>query len=267
MVSAVPDGPSDAGLVHAALGGDVASFSALLDWYRASLYAQALVYLGRPEEAADAVQETFLLATPTRRSLSCAACRSARCEAACTVLRTGPLPQRLQYGGQRRGASRGEVTGQAARAAKRQPRPQRPVGEAVIRAITRAVAMTPLVHLPGEARQPSQVRAAAGGSGQDLVRIALLCPGQPVGPAADLSRPGFGELPRGHRIPDHRVGGQPTRPADRPGGGTGGDAGLPLQPGAGTAVPVVLIPRLSREGGQYPAPGSGVLRPGPLQRA
>jgi RNA polymerase sigma-70 factor (ECF subfamily) len=48
--------------VHSALGGDVASFSALLDRYRASLYARALAYLGRPEDAADAVQETFLLA-------------------------------------------------------------------------------------------------------------------------------------------------------------------------------------------------------------
>jgi len=61
MGSAVPGGP-DAGLMHSALGGDVASFSALLDRYRASLYARALVYLGRPEDAADAVQETFLLA-------------------------------------------------------------------------------------------------------------------------------------------------------------------------------------------------------------
>ena len=62
MTSAVPDGPSDAGLVHSALGGDVASFSALLDRYRASLYARALAYLGQPEDAADAVHEPFLLA-------------------------------------------------------------------------------------------------------------------------------------------------------------------------------------------------------------
>jgi DNA-directed RNA polymerase specialized sigma24 family protein len=48
--------------VHSALGGDVASFSTLLDRYRASLCARALAYLGQPEDAADAVQETFLLA-------------------------------------------------------------------------------------------------------------------------------------------------------------------------------------------------------------
>ena len=48
--------------MHSALGGDVASFSVLLDRYRASLYARALAYLGQPEDAADAVQETFLLA-------------------------------------------------------------------------------------------------------------------------------------------------------------------------------------------------------------
>jgi len=56
------DLPSDAGLVDSALGGDVASFSALLGRYRASLYARALACLGQPEDAADAVQETFLLA-------------------------------------------------------------------------------------------------------------------------------------------------------------------------------------------------------------
>ena len=54
--------PPDAGLVHSALGGDAASLSALLNRYRASLYARALAYLGQPEDAADAVQETFLLA-------------------------------------------------------------------------------------------------------------------------------------------------------------------------------------------------------------
>jgi len=48
--------------VHSALDGEVASLSALLDRYRASLYARALACLGRPEDAADAVQETFLLA-------------------------------------------------------------------------------------------------------------------------------------------------------------------------------------------------------------
>jgi len=40
----------------------VAGLSELLDRYRVSLYARALAYLGRPEDAADAVQETFLLA-------------------------------------------------------------------------------------------------------------------------------------------------------------------------------------------------------------
>jgi RNA polymerase sigma-70 factor (ECF subfamily) len=62
MGSAVPDGTPDAGLVHSAQCGDVASLSVLLDRYRASLYARALASLGRPEDAADAVQETFLLA-------------------------------------------------------------------------------------------------------------------------------------------------------------------------------------------------------------
>jgi len=59
---AVLGGPSDAGLVRAAQEGDAASLGALLDRYRASLYARGLACLKRPEDAADAVQETFLLA-------------------------------------------------------------------------------------------------------------------------------------------------------------------------------------------------------------
>jgi RNA polymerase sigma-70 factor (ECF subfamily) len=57
----VRDGASDAELVRSALGGDAVSLSSLLVRYRAELYARALSYLGRPEDAADAVQETFLL--------------------------------------------------------------------------------------------------------------------------------------------------------------------------------------------------------------
>jgi RNA polymerase sigma-70 factor (ECF subfamily) len=52
---------SDADLVGSALSGDAASMSVLLGRYRASLYARALASLGQPEDAADAVQETFLL--------------------------------------------------------------------------------------------------------------------------------------------------------------------------------------------------------------
>jgi DNA-directed RNA polymerase specialized sigma24 family protein len=62
MASVVLGGASDAELVHCALDGDAASFGVLLGRYRASLYARALGYLGQPEDAADAVQETFLLA-------------------------------------------------------------------------------------------------------------------------------------------------------------------------------------------------------------
>jgi sigma-70-like protein len=59
---AVLGAPSDAGLARAAQQGDAASLGALLDRYRASLYACGLACLRRPEDAADAVQETFLLA-------------------------------------------------------------------------------------------------------------------------------------------------------------------------------------------------------------
>jgi RNA polymerase sigma-70 factor (ECF subfamily) len=62
MAPAEPGGPSDASLVRSALSGEASGLSALLDRYRASLYAHALACLGQPEDAADAVQETFMLA-------------------------------------------------------------------------------------------------------------------------------------------------------------------------------------------------------------
>jgi RNA polymerase sigma-70 factor (ECF subfamily) len=62
QASVLPGDPSDASLVRCALGGDAASLSTLLDRYRASLYARALASLARPEDAADAVQETFVIA-------------------------------------------------------------------------------------------------------------------------------------------------------------------------------------------------------------
>jgi len=54
--------PSDAELVRAARGGDSPALGMLLDRHRASLHAHALGMLGGGEDAADAVQETFVLA-------------------------------------------------------------------------------------------------------------------------------------------------------------------------------------------------------------
>jgi len=47
MGSAAPDNLPDAGLMHSALGGDVASLSTLLDGYRASLYVRWRTWAGR----------------------------------------------------------------------------------------------------------------------------------------------------------------------------------------------------------------------------
>jgi len=59
---AADESPSDAELVYAARGGDGFALGALLDRHRAALYSHALHILGRREDAADAVQETFVLA-------------------------------------------------------------------------------------------------------------------------------------------------------------------------------------------------------------
>jgi RNA polymerase sigma-70 factor (ECF subfamily) len=56
------DQPVDAELVWLARGGDAAAFGVLLERHRAGLYASALGRLGEREAAADAVQETFVIA-------------------------------------------------------------------------------------------------------------------------------------------------------------------------------------------------------------
>ena len=53
---------SDAGLVEMARRGDSAAFGAVLDRHRTALFARALGCLGEREAAADAVQETFVIA-------------------------------------------------------------------------------------------------------------------------------------------------------------------------------------------------------------
>jgi RNA polymerase sigma-70 factor (ECF subfamily) len=59
---AADEHPSDADLVHAARGADGLALGTLLVRHRAALYSHALHLLGRREDAADAVQETFVLA-------------------------------------------------------------------------------------------------------------------------------------------------------------------------------------------------------------
>lgn len=60
MPQAPPSG--DAELVIAARKGDTAALGLLLESYRARLNRQALALLGEPQDAADAVQDTFLVA-------------------------------------------------------------------------------------------------------------------------------------------------------------------------------------------------------------
>jgi RNA polymerase sigma factor (sigma-70 family) len=52
----------DVELVHAARAGDVAALGSLLERHRAALYATALMVLGDPTEANDAVQDTVVTA-------------------------------------------------------------------------------------------------------------------------------------------------------------------------------------------------------------
>ena len=59
---AADEHPSDADLVHAARGGDGLALGTPLVRHQAALYSHALHVLVRREDAADAVQETFVLA-------------------------------------------------------------------------------------------------------------------------------------------------------------------------------------------------------------
>jgi DNA-directed RNA polymerase specialized sigma24 family protein len=64
---AADEAPSDAELVHAAWGGDGLALGTLLDRHRAVVNSHALHFLGRRDDAADAVQPPFVAARSRRR--------------------------------------------------------------------------------------------------------------------------------------------------------------------------------------------------------
>jgi RNA polymerase sigma-70 factor (ECF subfamily) len=57
-----PSGPADSALVRRCLEGDSEAFRGLVERYQADVYSTALRIVGRPEDAEDVTQDTFLRA-------------------------------------------------------------------------------------------------------------------------------------------------------------------------------------------------------------
>ena len=154
------------------------------------------------------------------------------------VLRAGLLAERVQHRLQRGGALRGQVTFDPARAVQGAVQPQLPIREPVI---TVAVGLgAAAAHLLGQPGQVREFRAARRRGQQDLIGVRLL-PSGSLAVQAQISRAHDAEIsPAGQRVADGRVGGQPARPADRPGRRAAGDPGLPPQPRPRRALPVIL---------------------------
>ena len=180
------------------------------------------------------------------------------------ILRPGLPAQRLQHRGQGGGTPRGQVSLGTASATEGDPQPEPPVPEPVLGRVDAAITAAPLIHLPGQAAERGQARAAPGRRDQDFIGVAEVLRRQPVGPVAQVPRPRGGQIPGGQRPGDRRMGRQSPSLAHRSRGGSGGDPALPLQPGARRAMAVIFEPALNRERAKHPGPRGGVLglRPG-----
>lgn len=92
------------------------------------------------------------------------------------------------------GAAESEISLGAARAAECQAEPE----VAILKAIVIGVwSCGTLVHLLGQACQVRELSAAAARLDEDGIGIAVGARGQPLGPGADLPRPGFRQLTGG----------------------------------------------------------------------
>ena len=188
-----------------------------------------------------------------------------RCHDRPQVLGPGPLPQRVQH---RRPAPRctaGSGPRPASRTARTshpgdRPRPVNPSspsrsGRAVRRRISSARAARSARSAPPAAAASKIASASARHSAGSRSR-----------PPAHLPRPRPGQLPRGQRLRDRRVRGQPPHPRHRAGRGGLGDPGLPPQPHLRRPVPVILAAVPGMERGQHPRPRRDMHRLSPLQR-
>ncbi|HEY4851325.1 MAG TPA: hypothetical protein VII22_11045, partial [Streptosporangiaceae bacterium] len=98
------------------------------------------------------------------------------------VLRAGPLAERLEHRGQRRGALRGEIAVQLPGAAERRGQAQAAVVEPVVAVGVGAGGL--LADLLEQALQVTPLHAVGGRVQQDLVGAVAVLGGQQLGPLA-----------------------------------------------------------------------------------
>jgi RNA polymerase sigma-70 factor (ECF subfamily) len=158
---------SDAELIRAAQGGDVASLGILLERYRASLHGQALGILGYGSQAEDAVHDTFVVALRKIHTVGEPAAVGGWLHA---VLRNVCL-MRLRTG-------RGEILLDEMQPHTREPPSEMPVEESIDQLAMREWVWTALSELPEVLRVTAMLRYF--GSHASYEEIAAIL-GVPVG--------------------------------------------------------------------------------------
>jgi RNA polymerase sigma-70 factor (ECF subfamily) len=138
---------SDAELIRAAQGGDVASLGILLERYRASLHGQALGILGYGSQAEDAVHDTFVVALRKIHTVGEPAAVGGWLHA---VLRNVCL-MRLRTG-------RGEILLDEMQPHTREPPSEMPVEESIDQLAMREWVWTALSELPEVLRVTAMLR-------------------------------------------------------------------------------------------------------------
>ena len=168
--------------------------------------------------------------------------------------------QRLQDGGDHRGAFGGQVPGDDPGAGERRLHPELAVLEVRFRVVA-GLGQGAGVDLGGQRGQVVPAGPGPGGGEQDVVGRGPAVPGKLVGPLAD--QPGHrrrhhGAL--GQRHQHLRMGDRAAGPAQVPAGGALGDAGTVNQPRGRAVVSIVGVTLAGGERAEDPGPGGGLDR-------
>ena len=181
------------------------------------------------------------------------------------VLRPGRGGQRIQHRADDRGALRGQVPGQDARALEGGLQPHAAITQAPLWVLIGQVAAGPLVHLGEQRTQVPQAQPRRGGRDQQLIGLVPELLRQLAGPPADHPPRRLRDLPRGQRCQHLRVRAGPPGPRGIPDRGAPGDPGAVHQPRQHAVIRIGRIPLPGGERGQEAGPRRRGDRLGLLQ--
>ena len=183
------------------------------------------------------------------------------------VLGPGRGGQGVQHRADHCGALRGQVPVENAGTLEGGHQPHRAVLQRTVRVVIGQLRARPLVHLGEHCGQVPQIQACRGGRDEEFVGLLPELLRQLVGPLADRSAVGLGQVLGDQRRDDLGMGGGPLGPGGVAGGGAAGDPGLVHQPGPRAVIRILGVALADGERGQERGPHRGADRVGPLQPA